>query len=242
MAPKPTKAMVLAAGLGTRMRPLTDHLPKPLITVAGKTLLDYALDWLDAAAISDVVVNSHYKYELLEAHLATRAHPRITISREEPLLETGGGLKKALPWLGTEPFVSLNSDTICIDGSEPALGKMSAAWDDNRMDALLLLHPLHKAIGYQGKGDFFIEPGGALRRRAEGESAAYVFTGVQLLHPRIFAGSPEGAFSMNMLYNRGMSAAGVLHRVGAVVHTGDWLHIGTPAERELAERWFKDRA
>lgn len=236
----PHKAMVLAAGLGTRMRPLTDHVPKPLIEVAGTALVDYALNWLEASGIDEILVNSHYKFELLEAHLARRTHSLIHISREVPLLETGGGIKKALPLLGAEPFFSLNSDTICVDGPTPALKRMNAAWDDS-IDALLLVHPVEQAIGYVGKGDFFITDDGSLRRRQSEEKAPFVFTGVQLIHPRMFVTSPDGAFSMNVLYNRGMGSDGTLHRIKALVHDGNWLHIGTPQERETAERWFQKR-
>lgn len=228
----PQKAMVLAAGLGTRMRPLTDTIPKPLVTVAGVALIDHALDWLVASGVGDAVVNSFYKAELLEEHLAARTVPRIRISREEVLLETGGGIKKALPLLGTEPFFSLNSDTICLDGPSPALRQLAEFWDDVRMDALLLLHPVAKAIGYAGKGDFFADANGMLRRRSEGESAPLVFTGVQLLHPRLFHDAPDGAFSMNVLYNRD------IRRVAGLVHEGDWLHIGTPQERAAAETFL----
>ena len=238
----PNKAMVLAAGLGTRMRPLTDHLPKPLIEVAGTALVDYALNWLEASAIDEVVVNSHYKFELLEAHLAKRTHPAIHISREEPLLETGGGIKKALSLLGEEPFFSLNSDTICVDGPTPALARMIAEWDDKNIDALLLVHPVSEAIGYQGNGDFFLHADGSLRRRQNEEKAPFVFTGVQLVHPRLFIDSPDGAFSMNVLYNRGMGSDGALRRIKGLVHDGSWLHIGTPQERETAEGWFLKRS
>ena len=229
------KAMILAAGLGTRMRPLTDHLPKPLITVAGTPLVDYALNWLGASGINDVVVNSFYKADLLEAHLAKRSHPTIQISREDPLLETGGGIKKALPLLGMQPFFSLNSDTICLDGKTSAIARMTQAWDDASMDALLLLHLVKDAIGYQGPGDFFLGDNGTLRRRGNEASAPLVFTGVQLIHPRLFANSPEGAFSLNVLYNRDLS------RVKGLTHDGHWLHIGTPDERATAERWFSHK-
>ena len=238
MTVHPDKAMVLAAGLGTRMRPLTDTLPKPLITVAGVALIDHALNWLQASGIHDVVVNSFYKYELLEAHLSNRTAPTIHISREDVLLETGGGIKKALPMLGAMPFFSLNSDTICRDGTTPALTRMAAHWDDVAMDALLLVHPVSKAIGYDGKGDFFMDGEGNLRRRKPEENAPYVFTGVQLVHPRLFNGSPEGAFSMNVLYNRGQGSDGTLQRVKGILHDGNWLHIGTPLERNSAENWF----
>lgn len=231
------QAVVLAAGLGTRMRPFTDRLPKPLLPVAGVTLIDRALDWLVAAGVREAVVNSYYLAELLEAHLTARTQPAITISREETLLETGGGLKKALPLLRPEPFVSVNSDVICLDGSQPALHRLLEAWDDREMDALLLLHPVDRAVGYDGKGDFFLD-NGLLRRRRDEPSAPYVFTGVQLVHPRLFAGSPAGAFSMNVLYNRGMDADGRLHRIRALVHDGDWLHVGDPDGLRAAEAWF----
>ena len=217
------------------MRPLTDHVPKPLIEVAGKALIDYPLDWLLASGVDEVVVNSFYKADLLEAHLAKRIHPAIHISREETLLETGGGLKKALPLLGEQPFFSLNSDTICMDGKTPALNHLRTAWDDASMDALLLLYPVKDAIGYAGQGDFFMADDGTLRRRQNEASAPLVFTGVQLIHPRLFANSPEGAFSLNVLYNRDLS------RIRGLVHDGHWLHIGTPDERVKAERWFYRR-
>jgi N-acetyl-alpha-D-muramate 1-phosphate uridylyltransferase len=241
MSIRPDKAMVLAAGLGTRMRPLTDNLPKPLITVAGITLIDYALNWLVASGIHEVAVNSFYKAEMLEAHLAKRKDPVIQISREETLLETGGGIKKALPLLGPSPFFSLNSDTICMDGHTPALRHMAEIWDDRQMDALLLLHPVSQAIGYEGKGDFFMDASGSIRRRLDGVSAPLVFTGVQLIHPRLFADSPPGAFSMNVLYDRGMGKDGTLARVRGLLHDGHWLHIGTPDERAQAEHWFARR-
>ncbi len=232
----PTKAMVLAAGLGTRMRPLTDTMPKPLVTVAGIPLIDHALNWLADGGITDTVVNSFYMAEKLEGYLLGREHPRIHISREDTLLETGGGIKKALPFLGETPFFSLNSDTICVNAKASALTRMADAWTDG-IDALLLLHPTSTAIGYAGKGDFFLE-GGKLRRRSADESANYVFTGVQLIHPRMFKNSPGGAFSMNVLYNHGMEHDGTLHRIGAIVHDGNWLHIGTPGERDIADAWF----
>lgn len=235
---QPKKAMVLAAGLGTRMRPLTDTIPKPLIPVAGKALIDHILDWLASSGITEAVVNSFYKAEMLEKHLAVRRSPAIRISREEVLLETGGGIRKALPMLGAEPFFAFNSDTICIDGATPTLERMAQTWDDTAMDALLLVHPVSRAIGYEGRGDFWLDDNGCPRRRREDEAAPYVFTGAQLLHPRLFAGAPEGPFSMNVLYNRGMGKDGTLRRIGVLVHDGDWLHIGTPEELKRAETWL----
>ena len=238
------KAMTLAAGLGTRMRPLTDHVPKPMIPVAGVTLIDRVLNWFSAAGVNDVVVNSFYKAELLEAHLETRSStkphaPYIKTIREEILLETGGGIKNAMPFLGTNPFFSANSDTICVDGKKPALHRLLEAWNDEQMDALLLVHPVEIAIGYDGRGDFFVDGNGVIRRRQNEPSAPYVFTGVQLLHPRLFDGSPDGVFSMNVLYNRGIASDGTLSRVHALVHDGHWLHVGDPEGIAKAEHWLK---
>lgn len=233
------KAILLAAGLGKRMRPLTDVMPKPLVPVAGKPLVDHALDWFAHAGVHEVVVNSHYKAEMLEAHLAKRQGPPIIkISREESLLETGGGIRQALPLLGSAPFFSANSDVMCIDGKTPALQRLQASWDDKMMDALLLLHPVERAVGYDGKGDFFID-GGQVRRRDPHERAPYVFTGVQMLHPRLFAQAPEGAFSLNRLYDQAMSfGVGKEPRLHAIVHDGDWLHVGDPAGVTKAEDWL----
>lgn len=236
----PTKAMLLAAGLGTRMRPLTDTMPKPLIPVLGVALIDRILDWFSGSGVNDIVVNSHYKAEMLASHLKRRNAPAIRISHEPDLLETGGGIKKALPLLGQTPFFSANSDTLCIDGKKPALHRLSEAWGEH-MDALLLLHPTEKAVGYDGKGDFFLLSDGRLRRRTTENYAPFVFTGVQLLHPRLFDAAPEGAFSMNVLYNRGMGADGSLQRIYGLAHDGDWLHVGDPKGLKLAEDWFRQQ-
>lgn len=227
------QAVVLAAGLGKRMRPLTDDLPKPLIPVAGVTLIDRALDWLGNSGVTQAVVNSYYKAELLEAHVAKRTRPTLSISREDVLLETGGGIKKALSLVNTVPFFSINSDVICIDGRSPALHRMLDVWDDSVMDALLLLHPVERAVGYDGKGDFSLGMEGRLQRREPDQVAPYVFTGIQLLHPRLFDASPDGAFSMNVLYDRNLA------RVHAVVHDGEWLHVGDPAGLRAAESWLR---
>ncbi len=215
-----TKGIILAAGLGTRMRPLTERIPKPLIEVAGKPLIDWAIDIAATAKLTSLVVNTSYKAEMIEEHMAYHNTPTIIISREPSPLETGGGIANALPLLGEQPFFSMNSDTICIPGSKNPLLRLADAWDDTRMDALLLLHPIDLAIGYSGKGDFFIETDGFVKRRNEAERAPYVFTGVQLIHPRLFDEAPEGIFSMNVLYNRDLS------RIHAIVHDGDWLHVG----------------
>lgn len=230
--------MVMAAGLGRRMRPLTDTMPKPLVKVAGVPLLDRALDWLYASGVEEAVVNTHYKAEMLEAHLAGRRHPAIRISYEETVLETGGGIKNALPLLGAEAFFVVNSDAICIDGKAPALRRLAAAWDESAMDALLLVHPVETAVGYHEAGDFFLD-GGKLRRRLREAKAPFVFTGIQLLHPRLFRDSPDGVFSLNVLYNRAMREDGTLPRVAALAHDGAWLHVGDPQGLAAAEAFLK---
>lgn len=236
---RPEKAMVLAAGRGMRMRPLTDTLPKPLVNVAGRTLIDRQLDLLEAYGIQHVIVNSSYLGEMLQAHLLQRTRPVMTFSPEEALLETGGGIRKALPELGEHPFFAMNSDVILRDGGgESALNRLADAWDDEQMDVLLLLHAKERAIGFEGSGDFFLEPDGRPRRRGMAAEAPYVFTGTQLVHPRLFKDSPEGPFSMNLLYDRHRSEDGVLGRVKAIVHEGDWLHVGDPEGLRLAEQYF----
>lgn len=237
MTPRKHKAMVMAAGLGTRMRPLTDHRPKPLVPVAGVTLIDRTLDWLAASGVDEAVVNTHYKADMLEAHLANRRAPVIRISREEVLLETGGGVKKAMPMLGDQPFFVVNSDVICLDGNVPALQRLRVAWDEAAMDVLLLLHPVAQAVGYQGEGDFFLE-GSIPMRRAAATAAPYVFTGVQLLHPRLFALAPaQEIFSLNVLYDIALAARPP--RMAAMVHDGHWLHIGDPEGVRQAEDFLK---
>ena len=229
----PTHAMVLAAGLGLRLRPLTESRPKPLVELAGRTLLDRALDRLVEAGVSEAVVNIHYLGHMIEDHLAGRTVPRITLSREDDrLLETGGGVAKALPALGSAPFYVVNADIAWSDGAAPALHRLARAWRDPAMDALLLVHPVESATGYDGAGDYAIDSAGALRRRRERADAPYVFTGVQLLHPRLFAGAPDGPFSLLRLYD----AAEAAGRLYGIVHDGDWHHIGTPAGLAVAEQ------
>jgi MurNAc alpha-1-phosphate uridylyltransferase len=220
--------MVLAAGLGLRMRPITATLPKPLIRLAGRTLLDRALDRLDEAGVEEVVVNVHYLGDQIESHLKDRERPRCIVSFEPEPLETGGGVARALPLLGAGAFFVCNSDIILLNGPRPALANLAAAWNDATMDALLLLHRTVAASGYDGAGDFFMGQRGHLRRRQDPHHAPYLFTGVQILHSRLFAGAPEGAFSLNVLYDRAM-AAGRLH---GLVHDGQWFHVGRP--RHLA--------
>jgi MurNAc alpha-1-phosphate uridylyltransferase len=219
----PKSAMVLAAGLGKRLRPITDGMPKPLVEVAGRPLILHALDRLALAGVERAVVNLHYKSEMIEAALFGRTHPRIEYSREAELLETGGGVKQALPLLG-ETFFALNGDVFWLDGFEPALTRLATYFDPKRMDALLLMQRTVWATGYEGLGDYFVDPVGAPRRRREREIAPYIFAGIQILHRRLFEGVDDTVFSLKKLYDRAEDAG----RLGAIVHDGEWFHIGTP--------------
>ena len=223
MTAVPKSAMVLAAGLGTRMRPLTETIPKPLIEIGGRTLLDHALDRLAMSGVERVVVNAHYKAEMIAAALTRRDRPQIDVVRETERLETGGGVHNALPLLG-EFFFVVNSDVLWLDGAEHALTRLAHAFDPERMDAVLLLQRSATAVGYEGSGDFLLDPLGSPRRRGEREIAPFVFSGVQLLHRRLFDGVTERIFSLNRLYDRA-AATGRLH---AIVHDGEWFHVGTP--------------
>jgi MurNAc alpha-1-phosphate uridylyltransferase len=235
MTKRPTHGMVLAAGLGRRMRPITDNLPKPLVPLAGKTLLDRALDQLQAVSVSDATVNLHYLGHMIEDHLVARSEPRVTFSWEtDLLLETGGGVAAALPTLGNNPFYVVNADIAWEDGSHPALSRLAEFWRDDTMDALLLLHPVAQATGYDGVGDYRCNDKGALTRRRDDATAPYVFSGVQLLHPRLFADAPVGPFSLARLYDE----AEVSNRLFGIVHDGAWHHIGTPAGLAEAEKIF----
>ena len=216
------RAMVLAAGLGLRMRPITLTTPKPLVSVAGRTMLDRALDHLAVAGVQEMVVNTHWLADCVKEHLAD--HSDISLSHEEELLETGGGVAKALPLLGHEPFYVVNSDIIWTDGETPALARLARAWVDQDMDALLLLQPTGNAVGYEGKGDFFINGNDTLRRRGDADTAPLLFSGVQILHPRLFEGCPSGKFSLNVLYDRALAE----NRLYGVVHDGGWYHVGSP--------------
>lgn len=238
------KAIILAAGLGQRLRPLTLTTPKPLVSVGGKRLIDWALELLTEAGIADVVVNTSYLYEQMEAYLAQRKQPNITISRELPVpLETGGGIAKALPLLGDAPFLVLNSDTICLNGpGEGVVARMQRAWDAvPETDFLMLLQPRARATGFYGKGDFILREDGAIRRPEAGEEAPYVFTGVEMIHPHAFRDIPEGAFSLNVLWNRLKGEDGWHRRVRAIVHDGEWLHVGDAQGLAEVEQFLQGR-
>jgi MurNAc alpha-1-phosphate uridylyltransferase len=219
----PKSAMVLAAGLGARMRPITERLPKPLIEIADRSLLDHAIDRLAQVGVERVVVNVHYKAEMVIARLAERNHPKIEISHEDALLETGGGVANALPLLG-ECFFVVNADVFWLDGKEHALARLAATFNPVRMDAVLLFQRTTNAVGYEGGGDYFLDPLGVPRRRGEREIAPFLFSGVQLLHRRLFDGVAEPRFSLNLLYDRAQRAG----RLTAIVHDGEWYHVGTP--------------
>ena len=229
-------AMILGAGLGTRMRPLTDVVPKPLVRLNGKALIDHALDRLEAAGITRVVVNVHYRADQLEAHLKTRTSPRILISDErDELLDTGGGVVKALPLLGDKPFLIHNSDTAWIEGIGGSLSRLIAGWDGDRMDSLMLLALAATSVGYEGHGDFNMEASGVLTRRRERVEAPFVFAGVSIAHPRLFAGAPAGAFSLNKLWDGAIAE----RRLYGTRLDGVWMHIGTPEALAEAERRLK---
>ena len=217
--------MVLAAGLGTRMRPLTERRPKPLLEVGGKALIDHVLDRLADAGVERAVVNVHHFAEQIERHLAARTKPHIVISDERGLLlGTGGGVAKALPALGEAPFFHINSDTIWIDGVKPNLTRLAEAFDPTAMDALLLLAPTIGSIGYAGRGDFVMAPDGRLRRRGEREVAPFVYAGAAILTPALFAGAPAGEFPLTDLFERA-AHAGRLHGLRL---EGLWMHVGSP--------------
>ncbi|WP_407519663.1 nucleotidyltransferase family protein [Methylobacterium oryzisoli] len=234
------RAFVLAAGLGKRMRPITATVPKPLVEVGGRALVDHALDRIAEAGIGEVVVNVHYLADLMEAHLVRRAGPpRITISDErERLLETGGGVRKALPLLGEGPFLILNSDSFWLEGPRPNLQRLVAGWDPQRMDMLLLLASAATSLGYEGAGDFQMEKDGRLARRAEREVAPFVYAGVAITTPAFFADTPEGPFSLNLLFDRA-AANGRLHGLRL---DGQWLHVGTPEGLRDAEERVRTSA
>jgi N-acetyl-alpha-D-muramate 1-phosphate uridylyltransferase len=235
--PAVSRAFVLAAGLGKRMRPVTATVPKPLVEVAGKALLDHALDRVAEAGIGTAIVNVHYLPDLIEGHLARRAEkpdmgPATIVSDERAaLLETGGGIRKALPLLGDAPFVVLNSDSFWLEGPASNLRRLIDTWDGDGMDGLLLVAPTATSLGYEGAGDFAMDPDGRLERRGERAVAPFIYAGVTVLHPRLFADAPEGAFSLNLLFDRAIAAG----RLFGMRLDGQWLHVGTPEAIRAAE-------
>ena len=224
--------MVLAAGFGKRMQPLSHTVPKPLVEVAGRALIDRCLDGLQAAGVRTAVVNVHHLADRLEAHLAGRISPRILISDERGvLLDTGGGVKKALPLLGEGPFILRNSDSFWMEGVRPNLEWLIRGWDAARMDCLLLLASTVQSVGYGGRGDFFLDKDGRLERRLERNVAPFAYAGAAILDPRLFADTPDGPFSLNLLFDRAIAAG----RLFGVRLDGLWINVETPAAIALAE-------
>jgi MurNAc alpha-1-phosphate uridylyltransferase len=237
MPVKPTKAMVLAAGLGVRMRPLTDRMPKPLVPVAGRALLDHVLDKLADAGVREAVVNVHYLPDQIIDHVAARTQPRVIISDErEAVLGTGGGVVKALPLLGDAPFFHVNSDTMWMDGVRPNLARLAEAFDPARMDILLLMAPTTSSIGYQGRGDYAMAADGTLRKRKELQVVPFVYAGVAIMSPAIFADAPKGEFSLTKMFDR----ANEQERLYGLRLDGVWMHVGTPDAIAAAEDAFLD--
>lgn len=236
--------MVFAAGIGARMRPLTLEIPKPLIKIAGKPMIDYTLDMLAAAGIAEAVVNTHHKAAMVEEYLQSRAIPKISISHEAELLETGGGVLQALEKFGDKPFFCCNTDTILLDEKSHSLNKLMEKWDGEKMDMLLLLQPREKAFGYSGNGDFFIGPDDKLPPLEKSRLSPFIFSGIQLISPRLFTRDhPKGPFSLNYFYQSEVQPDGFLNRIYGLTHDGNWLHIGTPdiiaeAEKILGSRHF----
>jgi MurNAc alpha-1-phosphate uridylyltransferase len=229
----PSHAMILAAGLGTRMRPLTDVMPKPLVPVDGKPLINHVLDRLAAVGVATAVVNVHHFADQIEQHLKPRRAPKIVISDERAaVLGTGGGVVKALPLLGDAPFFHVNADTLWIDGVKSNLERLAVAFNPTQMDALLLLAPTATSVGYAGRGDFMMAPDGKLRRRPEREVVPFVYAGVAILSPALFAGAPQGAFSLTELFDRAIEQ----ERLYGLRLEGVWMHVGTPEAVVAAER------
>jgi MurNAc alpha-1-phosphate uridylyltransferase len=231
----PTKAMVLAAGLGLRMRPLTDNMPKPLVRVAGQPLLDHVLDKLAAAGVSEAVVNVHYLPDQIIKHTAARSRPRVIISDErDQVLGTGGAVVKALPLLGNQPFFHLNADTMWIDGVRPNLTRLAETFDPDHMDILLLMAPTTTSIGYAGRGDYGMLPDGALRKRKEHQVVPFVYAGAAIMSPSLFDGAPTGEFSLTKMFDR----ANEQERLFGLRLDGVWMHVGTPDAVADAEEAF----
>jgi N-acetyl-alpha-D-muramate 1-phosphate uridylyltransferase len=233
MTVRPTTAMLLAAGLATRMRPLTDHTAKPLLPLGGKPLIDHALDRLAAAGVEMAVVNAFWQADILAAHIAARqaSRPRVVLRREAALLDTGGGVRAALDLLGPAPFYVVNGDAFWLDGPSPALRRLADAFDPAEVDGVLLVHRTFQVRAEVGMGDFAVDPWGSVRRRGEREIAPYIYAGLQLISPALLDGTPEGAFSMNQAWDKAIANG----RLRAVVHDGLWFHLSTPADLAEAE-------
>lgn len=225
--------MVLAAGRGQRMRPISDTIPKPLIEIGGRSMLDRMLDRL--GNLDNVVVNAWHLPDQIASAVSKRKTPNIILSREETLLDTGGGVRNALPYLGPDVFAVANSDVLLHEPRKAALTSLTEVWDSEAMDALLLLVAREDAGGFRGAGDFFIDPTGRLERRGDAASAPCVYASLQLVHPRLLSGSPEGAFSFNVLWDRALEKG----RLFGAIHDGGWYTVDSPANIEAAETWLR---
>ncbi|HWA48340.1 MAG TPA: nucleotidyltransferase family protein [Dongiaceae bacterium] len=228
----PKTAMVMAAGFGKRLRPFTDKVPKPLTKVLGVPLIDVALNRLAAAGVKRAVVNLHHLGEQIREHLKDRKEPEILFSQEDEILETGGGIVKAMPLLGDEPFFTVNAKIIWLNGKVDCLVRLAQMFDPDKMDALLLLQPTVTAVGYNGTGDFIMAPDGRLARKPEREVAPFLYAGIQLCHPRLFRDTPKGTFSTNVVWDRAMEEG----RLYGIRHDGEWYHVSTPEHLTEVER------
>lgn len=238
MSTFPTKAMILAAGLGTRMRPITDTIPKPMVQFMGKPMIDYGIKALQSYGISDFVINLHHLGDVIKQHFAD-SPLKIAFSEESDILETGGGVKNALPLLGEKPFFVINGDIIWqdLDGTIPALEKLAYSFNESKMDVLLLLQPVDNAFGYSGTGDFFINGDRTLSRKGDAPSSPYMFAGVQIIAPHVFEGIMDKAFSLNVIYDKAIKNG----RLYGEINEGDWYHIGTPEAIANAESLYTER-
>ena len=236
-APVFGKAMVLAAGLGVRMRQLTETRPKPLLEVDGRPLIDHVLDRMKAGGVRFVAVNAFYLAEQLERHLSGRQDLSITVVREPDLLGIGGGLANALPLLGTDCFLAANADTLWLDGPVPVFQRLAQIWDDRTMDALLLMVPTAKTVGEEGLGDFFLDPSGQATSREHGHVAPYYYAGLQVIHPRLFREAPAGPFKMTRLWDLALAKG----RLWGMVHDGPWFHVNTPEALATAREMMMEQ-
>jgi MurNAc alpha-1-phosphate uridylyltransferase len=231
---KVSRAMIMAAGFGTRMRPLTNDRPKPLVEVRGRSLLDHALDRLVKAGVTMVVINLHYRAQQVKDHLARRKDLEIVYSMEEEILGTGGGVVKALPCFRGESFFVLNSDSVWVEGYVSPLAAMQSRWNPDIMDGLLLLASMTTAMGYDGRGDFLLDTTGHIARVPERTSSPFAYPGVQIVHPRLFADAPEGAFSTNVMWDRAIAKG----RLYGIRLEGVWIHVGDPGAHDDAEAYL----
>lgn len=237
---RPDTVMVLAAGLGTRMRPLTNAMPKPLVPLVGRALIDHVLDRMADNGVTRAIINVHYMAEAMKFHLAQCTSPAVIISDEsDALLETGGGVVRAAPLFNADAILIHNSDSVWYEPANVNLPRLFAAWDGDRMDTLMLLAPVSNSLGYSGRGDFHCDADGRLSRSGSGSgsgaAAPYVFAGVSILNTAVLAKAPPGPFSLNVLWDHAIQNG----RLFGVVMDGTWMHVGDPqslAEAEVAMR------